>query len=465
MARLMGSQLDLQKIPVLGLVPEGSTSAPSSPVAGQLWLDTSLTPARLKVYENGTWVLASQTGAELTANKGQSGGYASLDGTTKVPIAQIPTGQTGSTVPLGNDARFTDQRVPTDGSVTGGVAGTGVKLAANTITIDNIAPALKSAAAGADSLRQIGTGALQAMAGNTRLDTIAAPTGAVSLNSQEITNLGAPTASTSAARLVDIQNAQAGIDNKPSVRIVLTSNDTLSGLAARDGVTPVAGDRVLAVGQTTASQNGVWIAAAGAWTRATDTITSQSFWFVEEGTQGIGTQWKVSTSGPITVGTTALTIPQYGAATAYTWGNGLSATGNTIDVNVDGSSIEINADILRVKALGITNAMLAGSIDLTTKVTGSLPVANGGTGGTTQATARSGIGATGKYSATLGALTAGAETTITHNLGTSDVVPAFRLASNGQSIDFNWRVIDNNNIGVTPDLAFSASAIKVAVIG
>ena len=51
-----------------------------------------------------------------------------------------------------------------------------------------------------------------------------------------------------------------------------------------------------------------------------------------------------------------------------------------LNVAVDDSSIEINSDALRVKASGITNAMLAGSIDLTAKVTGALPVGNGGTG-------------------------------------------------------------------------------------
>ena len=35
---------------------------------------------------------------------------------------------------------------------------------------------------------------------------------------------------------------------------------------------------------------------------------------------------------------------------------------------------------MQVKASGITNAMLAGNIDLTAKVTGQLPVGNGGTG-------------------------------------------------------------------------------------
>jgi len=58
-------------------------------------------------------------------------------------------------------------------------------------------------------------------------------------------------------------------------------------------------------------------------------------------------------------------------------------------VNVDNSSIEINADTLRVKASGITNAMLAGSIDVTTKITGIVPVANGGTGVTVSSGASS----------------------------------------------------------------------------
>lgn len=50
---------------------------------------------------------------EETANKASASGYASLDGSVKVPIAQIPTGTTGTTVPFGNDARFTDARTPT----------------------------------------------------------------------------------------------------------------------------------------------------------------------------------------------------------------------------------------------------------------------------------------------------------------------------------------------------------------
>lgn len=57
------------------------------------------------------------------ASKAAASGLASLDGSTKVPIAQIPTGATGSTVPFGNDARFSDSRAPS-GSAGGDLGGT-----------------------------------------------------------------------------------------------------------------------------------------------------------------------------------------------------------------------------------------------------------------------------------------------------------------------------------------------------
>jgi hypothetical protein len=47
------------------------------------------------------------TGAEQTANKGAASGYAPLDGSSKVPISNLPTGATSSTVAVGNDSRIT----------------------------------------------------------------------------------------------------------------------------------------------------------------------------------------------------------------------------------------------------------------------------------------------------------------------------------------------------------------------
>jgi len=54
------------------------------------------------------------------------------------------------------------------------------------------------------------------------------------------------------------------------VKVATIENITLSGPQTIDGISVVAGNRVLVKNQTTPSQNGVYVVAAGAWTRATD---------------------------------------------------------------------------------------------------------------------------------------------------------------------------------------------------
>ncbi len=54
-----------------------------------------------------TNLTADLAATEKTANKGAASGYAPLDGSGKVPIANLPTGSTGSTVAIGNDTRIT----------------------------------------------------------------------------------------------------------------------------------------------------------------------------------------------------------------------------------------------------------------------------------------------------------------------------------------------------------------------
>lgn len=61
-----------------------------------------------------------------------------------------------------------------------------------------------------------------------------------------------------------------GLKWKNSVKVASTTNLTLSGTQTIDTVAVVAGDRVLAKDQSSASANGIYVVAAGAWTRATD---------------------------------------------------------------------------------------------------------------------------------------------------------------------------------------------------
>ena len=62
------------------------------------------------------------------------------------------------------------------------------------------------------------------------------------------------------------------------------------------------------------------------------------------------------------LGQTLSLSSQFSGAGSILAGDGLAKSGNTLSVNVDDSSLEIIGDALRVKASGVTNAMLAGSI-------------------------------------------------------------------------------------------------------
>ena len=171
-----------------------------------------------------------------------------------------------------------------------------------------------------------------------RLDEFAAPNTSLNMNSQRITGLADPTAAQDAATKAYVDTLVNGTDWKQSVRAVSTSNITLSGTQTIDGVAVIAGNRVLVAGQTTGSQNGIYIVAAGAWTRATDSdgageVTANMAVFVEEGTVNADTQWRLTTNNPITIGTTALVFAQIGAGTSYTQGTGISIAGSVVSID------------------------------------------------------------------------------------------------------------------------------------
>lgn len=108
-------------------------------------------------------------------------------------------------------------------------------------------------------------------------------------------------------------------DFKASVRVATTANITLSGTQTIDGVSVIAGDRVLVKNQSTGSQNGIYICDAGAWPRSADAdssseVTAGMFIPVAEGSTNGDTFWLLTTNDPITLGTTSLTFAQIGAS-------------------------------------------------------------------------------------------------------------------------------------------------------
>lgn len=193
-----------------------------------------------------------------------------------------------------------------------------------------------------------------------RLDQFAAPTASVSLNSQKITNLATPTDANDAANKAYVDAARSGLDVKQSVRVATTADITLSGTQTIDGVAVIAGDRVLVKNQSTATDNGIYVVAAGAWSRASDAdsdaeVTPGLFTFVEEGTVNADSGWVLSTNAPVSLGSTNLTFAQFSGTGQITAGDGLTKTGNTIDiVTASSSRIVVNANNIDLATTGVS---------------------------------------------------------------------------------------------------------------
>jgi hypothetical protein len=159
---------------------------------------------------------------------------------------------------------------------------------------------------------------------------------------------------------VTYDNGTSGVGATLTLQNALTTLDTTYSVQS--------GDRILVKDQTTTAHNGIYTidATLTVLTRATDFDTSAEiqggdFFFVTLGTLN-GSNGYVQTEISISVGSTAIIFEQFSGAGQIEDGDALLKTGNRLDVRVDDSSIEITADTLNVKALGITNTMLAGSI-------------------------------------------------------------------------------------------------------
>ena len=177
--------------------------------------------------------------------------------------------------------------------------------------------------------------------------------GAIAMGTNKITGLGTPTDSTDAATKGYVDTAVVGIDWKASVRAATTSNlDISSDLEngdTLDGVTLATGDRVLVKNQSTGSQNGIYIvSSSGAASRSTDAdsgteVTANFAVFVEEGTVNADSGFTLTNNGAITIGTTALVFTQFTGLGQVTAGDGLTKTGNTLNVAA-GTGISITGD-------------------------------------------------------------------------------------------------------------------------
>ena len=286
-------------------LPSGATaSRPGVPSNGMLRYNTDT--ALLEAYLNSTWAsLASGSGVtSISTGTGLTGGPITSTGTISIDVTGVSAATYGSSL---------------------------------------VVPVIAVNAQG-----QITS------ATNTTINAVTLTTGTISTT---------PSGSTDIANKSYVDTVAQGLDTKASVVAGTTVNITLSGTQTVDGVVLVAADRVLVKNQTTQADNGLYLCAAGAWTRTTDMNTwaqvPGAYVFVETGTTLADTGWVCTSDAGGTIGVTAITWAQFSGA-----GSGVSSI-----------------------TFGSTGLTPATATTGAVTVAGTLALTNGGSGQTTAQTA------------------------------------------------------------------------------
>ena len=233
-------------------------------------------------------------------------------------------------------------------------------------------------------------------AAQASLSDLSAPTGDFGMGGYKLTNLADPVGPQDAATKYYVDSTAQGLDIKASVKAATTVNITLSGAQTIDGVSIVAGDRVLVKNQSAAAENGIYVADSSSWTRSSDMNAWSefpgAFTFVEEGSQA-DTGWVCTVNQGGTLGVTAVTWTQFSGAGTYNAGTGLTLSGNTFSItntgvtagSYGGASQTLSATVnaqgqltsLSAQSIAIANTQVSGLGTMSTQDANNVAITGG----------------------------------------------------------------------------------------
>ena len=376
------------------VIPVGTTGQRGTSTNGNIRFNT--TTGLFEGY-NGAWTaFASGSGVTSVATgTGLTGGPITSTGTISLAdTAVVPGAYTRASITV-------DQQ----GRLTSAASGPAINLASDvtgTLPIANGGTGATTSAGAAFALK----------GANIDLTSVALTTGTVSTT---------PSGSTDIANKSYVDTVAQGLDTKASCLAATTVNITLSAPQTIDGIALVAGDRCLVKNQSTAADNGIYLVAAGSWTRALDMDTwaevPGAYVFIQTGTTQADTGWVCTSNAGGTIGVTAITWAQFSGAGSGVSSLNFGTTGltpasvttgaitvaGTLAVANGGTNITSYAigDLIYASTAGVLSkladvatgdALISGGvgvapsygkIGLTTHVSGTLPVASGGTNATT----------------------------------------------------------------------------------